>query len=218
VSAGTSLRVTPHVFKDAEGVRIKMLVAVEDGSVTGQEVDDIPVVHRASINTQAMIYEGESLLIGGLTRESSENNTDKVPGLGSIPVIGNLFKYKRDTGARIERMFLISPRLATRRPAGTTPSANMNSRVQPQLQARSAGVPPLPAPPPNTPPPKPQSAPPIVAPTLRPEAPVVTPPATSSKQQQPSMTPSNCGSTNGCEPSAMVVPSRWQSSTRQKGG
>jgi len=117
VSAGTSLRVTPHVFRDAEATRIKLLVNVEDGNVTGRQVDQIPVVERSSINTQALIGEGESLLIGGMVRESTTSNVDKVPGLGDVPVVGNLFKNKTTGSARIERMFLITPRLAASRPA-----------------------------------------------------------------------------------------------------
>ncbi len=117
VSAGTSLRVTPHVFKDTNGVRIKLLVNLEDGSLSNERVDAIPVVSRSTINTQALIYEGESLLIGGLTRESSGSGTDKVPFLGDIPFIGRLFKTERDSKARIERMFLISPRLSSHRSA-----------------------------------------------------------------------------------------------------
>jgi type III secretion protein C len=112
VSAGTQLRVTPHVFKDKDQVRIKLLVAVEDGSVTGRNVDNIPIVERSTINTQALIQEGESLLIGGLVRESSGSNVDKIPLLGDIPLVGNLFKTRSDTKGRVERMFLISPRLA----------------------------------------------------------------------------------------------------------
>jgi type III secretion protein C len=121
VSAGTSLRVTPHVFKDTNGVRIKLLVNLEDGALSDARVDAIPVVSRSSINTQALIYEGESLLIGGLTRESSGSGVEKVPFLGDIPVLGRLFKTERDSGARIERMFLISPRLSMRRAAALGP-------------------------------------------------------------------------------------------------
>jgi type III secretion protein C len=121
VSSGTSLRVTPHVFKDTDGVRIK-LVNLETGRVSDtQSVDSIPVVDRSTINTQALIYEGESLLIGGLTQESSSHGETKVPVLGDIPFLGNLFKYKRDKGARIERMFLISPRLSAHRSAAMGP-------------------------------------------------------------------------------------------------
>jgi type III secretion protein C len=112
VSAGTTLRVTPHVFTDRGEVRIKLLVSIDDGSISQDRVDAIPVVDRASINTQALIYEGESLLIGGLTRESTSNGVTKVPWLGDLPLIGNLFKRNADSNRRTERMFLIAPRLA----------------------------------------------------------------------------------------------------------
>lgn len=112
VSAGTVLRVTPHVFKDQGAVRIKMLVALEDGNLTSRTVDTLPVVERSSINTQALIFEGESMLVGGITRDSTGDDQTKVPLLGDIPVLGNLFKYSRTSTTRVERMFLITPRLA----------------------------------------------------------------------------------------------------------
>ncbi len=117
VSAGTTLRVTPHVFRDRDATRIKLLVNVEDGNLTGRQVDQIPVVERSTINTQALIAEGESLLIGGMVRDSTSSSVDKVPGLGDIPVIGNAFKNRLNSSSRIERMFLITPRLAGSRPA-----------------------------------------------------------------------------------------------------
>ncbi|EGJ10700.1 type III secretion outer membrane pore, YscC/HrcC family protein, partial [Rubrivivax benzoatilyticus JA2 = ATCC BAA-35] len=134
VSAGTTLRVTPHVFRDEHGVRIKLLVAIEDGALSQQQVDQIPVVERASINTQALIFEGESLLVGGLTREASSNGVTKVPFLGDIPVLGNLFKSSVDSLRRTERLFLISPRLVPARrvaataPEGAAPPATENRR------------------------------------------------------------------------------------------
>ncbi|WP_343627292.1 type III secretion system outer membrane ring subunit SctC [Roseateles sp.] len=119
VTAGTSLRVMPHVFTDRDQTRIKLLVQVEDGNMTAAQVDAIPVVERATIQTQALINEGESLLIGGMTRDSSGTGTSKVPVLGDVPVLGNLFRSNRQTNSRIERMFLITPRLARAgQPAG----------------------------------------------------------------------------------------------------
>jgi len=119
VSAGTSLRVMPHVFRDHNETRIKLMVNVEDGSLTGRTVDQIPIVERSTINTQALIAEGQSLLIGGMVRESNTSNVDKVPGLGDVPVLGNLFKSRTNSASRIERMFLITPRLAGVRPDAT---------------------------------------------------------------------------------------------------
>lgn len=115
VSAGTVLRVTPHVFKDQGAVRIKMLVALEDGNLTSRTVDTLPVVERSSINTQALVFEGESMLVGGITRDSTGDDQTKVPLLGDIPIVGNLFKYSRTSTSRVERMFLITPRLAPSR-------------------------------------------------------------------------------------------------------
>jgi type III secretion protein C len=118
VTAGTRLRVTPHVFKDGDQPpRIKLLVQIEDGGLTGQTVDQLPIVERSGINTQALISEGESLLIGGMVRDSSNAGVDKVPVLGDIPLLGNLFKTQRKGGQRVERMFLITPRLASSKAA-----------------------------------------------------------------------------------------------------
>ncbi|MCG7929004.1 MAG: type III secretion system outer membrane ring subunit SctC [Candidatus Thiodiazotropha lotti] len=115
VSIGTSLRVTPHVFKDNGKAKIKLLVTIEDGQQTEQEVDDIPVVSRSAINTQALINAGESVLIGGLVREVKKDSEDKIPLLGDIPIMGNLFKTTNKQTTRMERLFLISPKLAVQK-------------------------------------------------------------------------------------------------------
>jgi type III secretion protein C len=126
VSAGTTLRVTPHVFKDNNEVRIKLLVNIEDGSLTERNVDSLPVVSRSALSTQALIYEGESLLVGGLVRESSGDQVTKVPLLGDIPLLGALFRSTKKSDGRIERMFLIQPRLSSgrgRQAAASVPGA-----------------------------------------------------------------------------------------------
>lgn len=113
VPVGTFLRVTPHVFEDESGNRIKLLVNIEDGTQSGaRTVDSIPVVERANINTQAVINEGDSLLIGGMVRQSYSKSDYRVPILGSIPGIGRLFRSDRNSSTRVERLFMITPRLA----------------------------------------------------------------------------------------------------------
>ena len=116
VTSGTTLRVNPSVFRDQGQTRIRVLISIEDGSISGQSVDAIPIVDRASVNTQALILEGESLLLGGLTSDIDANNEDKIPFLGDIPVVGNLFKKQRRQRDRVERLFLITPRLASLTP------------------------------------------------------------------------------------------------------
>jgi type III secretion protein C len=99
------------VFQDVDGLRIKLMVSIEDGRISGEKVDQIPVVDRSTINTQAVMLEGESLLIGGMTRDANDSKVDKVPLLGDIPGIGALFRSKADSNTRIERLILITPRL-----------------------------------------------------------------------------------------------------------
>ncbi|MEL6214001.1 MAG: type III secretion system outer membrane ring subunit SctC, partial [Pseudomonadota bacterium] len=113
ISVGTTLSVTPHILEETGAPHIKLLVNVEDGQLTGGEVDDIPIIERSSVNTQALVGAEESLLIGGLTVESSEAFEDKVPFLGDIPLLGRLFKSRSSRRGRIERLFLITPRLTT---------------------------------------------------------------------------------------------------------
>ena len=112
VSVGTTLRVTPHVFERGARAQIKLLVGIVDGQTSERQVDDIPVLEESSINTQALINEGQSLLIGGLVREFSSNSVSKVPVLGDIPVVGSLFRNNSKTTSRVERLFLITPRLS----------------------------------------------------------------------------------------------------------
>jgi len=113
VPVGTVLRVTPHVFRQAGRDRIKLLVDIEDGTPSRTSaVDSIPVIERAVINTQAIVNDGDSLLLGGLVRESWRQSESRVPWLGSIPLIGRLFRSDGGAASRVERLFLITPRLA----------------------------------------------------------------------------------------------------------
>ncbi|MGF7146941.1 type III secretion protein C [Sphingomonas zeicaulis] len=111
VTAGTVLRVNPHVLMDNGVPRIRMVVGVEDGTILDSEVDDVPVVERASVNTQAMINEGEGLLLGGLTVNAQFDGESKIPLLGDIPILGELFKSRNKTRQQTERLFLITPRI-----------------------------------------------------------------------------------------------------------
>ncbi len=133
VSVGTSLRVVPSVAGEAAAPQIRLRVAIEDGSLSEQTVDDIPIVDRATLNTQAVIHDGQSLLLGGLVRDEMIKDTTKVPLLGDVPGIGRLFRRDTQAKASQERLFLISPRIVATgptpvstpyRPPSTTPPAN----------------------------------------------------------------------------------------------
>jgi type III secretion protein C len=112
VSAGMSLRVTPMAVPGAGGRRIKLDVHVDDGDIsTTQMVDNLPVVTRTQLETQAFVNEGESLLLAGYVVERSSNSTSAVPLLSDIPLLGAAFKRTTTSSSRVDRLFLVTPRV-----------------------------------------------------------------------------------------------------------
>jgi type III secretion protein C len=116
VSLGLTMRVTPTVVDDGQGVRVKLVVRIEDGAIQGNSsVDQIPIVSRNAIATQALVGDGQSLLIGGYRIEERRNDRSEVPGLSRVPVLGWLFGQRGKSVQRVERMFMITPRIVNLR-------------------------------------------------------------------------------------------------------
>jgi type III secretion protein C len=122
VVAGTVLRVTPHIIVDNGRQRIRLLVTIEDGNVqmtnqpttgiNGQTLtQSVPSVVRNAVNTQAIIDVGQGLLLGGLNRRENTRTTSRIPFLGSIPLLGRLFRSDITKRDNTERLFLISPQI-----------------------------------------------------------------------------------------------------------
>ncbi len=112
VTVGLTMRVTPTLVEDGQGKRVKMIVRIEDGNTnSGSRVDQIPVVSRNAIATQAMVGDGQSLLIGGYTIEESSSDRSDVPGLSSVPFLGRLFGQRGTSTRRVERIFMLTPRI-----------------------------------------------------------------------------------------------------------
>jgi type II secretory pathway component HofQ len=123
VEAGTLLQVTPQVTIAADGTpQIKLSLYIEDGSFESGSVDAVPLIKKTEIRTEAHVKEGESLLIGGLVVESEGQLRNSVPGLGSLPLVGGLFRSSGSRTTRAERMFMITPRVVGESHAATAPA------------------------------------------------------------------------------------------------
>ncbi len=81
VSSGVSLRVLPLVVEENGRTDIKLNVHIEDGEITSQRVDAIPVITTSTINTESFVRQGESLLIAGYRADTSTNGETSVPVL-----------------------------------------------------------------------------------------------------------------------------------------
>lgn len=116
VEAGTILRVTPHIIKNADGTSsIKLAVNVQDNQNDNNNAplksDGISPIKQTKINTQAIVGSNQSLLIGGYYYEEKTDNDSGVPILKDIPVLGHLFKSTTKGTKRMERLILITPKI-----------------------------------------------------------------------------------------------------------
>ncbi|MBW8758672.1 MAG: type III secretion system outer membrane ring subunit SctC [Burkholderiales bacterium] len=119
VTTGTSVRVTPMIVDERNGRGVMMTIDIQDGNIDAtQSVGQIPIVRHRTVNTQALIDEGSSLLLAGYTSESRSSAASGVPVLSSIPLIGHLFKYDQKQRNKEERLYLLTPRLVTAGAAG----------------------------------------------------------------------------------------------------
>ena len=123
VTAGMVMRVNPSILYDGGELRTRLSIEILDGSPTGLIVDGIPAVKQSSINTSAVVKQGESLLIGGMTVDTQFDYKSKVPIAGDIPILGQAFRKRKKGGQHLERIFLITPRILSQRPGTPQPVA-----------------------------------------------------------------------------------------------
>jgi type IV pilus assembly protein PilQ len=104
-----SLEVTPQIT-DAGTI---LLTATITNSTPdfGRAVGGIPSVATQTANTQVLIPDGGTAVVGGILTDSDSLNTSQVPGLGSIPVLGHLFKSTSIVKDTAELLFFITARI-----------------------------------------------------------------------------------------------------------
>ncbi len=108
-TAALQLTVTPQITEeDTVSLNIKVENNVPDFS---QTVLGIPTILTSESQTQVLVGDGETTVIGGIYVEQDRDSQDKVPGLGSIPVVGNLFKRSGKQRDTREILFFITPRI-----------------------------------------------------------------------------------------------------------
>ena len=106
--ASLSLTVTPEI--QPNGI-IKLQVSVSNDSPTTVAGADAPAIDKQQIKTQALVKDGETLVLGGIFTSSEEESETKVPILGDIPIIGWLFKTRQMTKIPNELLIFITPRI-----------------------------------------------------------------------------------------------------------
>lgn len=92
----------------------------------------IPALATRRVNTEVELESGQTFVIGGLLDNRTQENLNKIPGIGDIPIIGKLFQSKTETKSNSELLVMITPEIVRPIPAGQpVPELNYPSKFLP---------------------------------------------------------------------------------------
>jgi type IV pilus assembly protein PilQ len=107
ISASLMLSTTPTIAQDG---RISLAIKVEKSEPDfSKEVDGIPTISKRSANSELVVNDGETVVLGGILTKSEGESESGVPLLSKIPIIGWLFKKKSKFENQAELMIFITP-------------------------------------------------------------------------------------------------------------
>ena len=102
------LEVTPQITPDN---RVIMDILVKQDSVGSFTVNGEPAINVTEISTQALVGNGQTLVLGGIFQSEELTGDQKVPILGDLPLVGNLFKKQMRTRDKREILIFITPKI-----------------------------------------------------------------------------------------------------------
>jgi general secretion pathway protein D len=106
---GTILKVTPHIN---EGNSVQLKIEQEDSSPGAKLTDSADIsTNKRSIKTTVLIEDGGIIVLGGLMSDTVTESEDRVPVLGAIPLLGNLFKSRSGSRQKKNLLVFIRPKI-----------------------------------------------------------------------------------------------------------
>ncbi|USE35320.1 type IV pilus secretin PilQ [Endozoicomonas sp. SCSIO W0465] len=104
------LEVTPQITPDG---RVIMDIKINNDDTTDQASNNVPIISTNEITTQVLVEDGETVVLGGVFKQSKKQGITKVPVLGDIPWVGGLFRNKTESDDKEELLVFITPRIVT---------------------------------------------------------------------------------------------------------
>jgi len=106
---GIILKITPQISQD-KYVRLK--ISQEVTKVTGS-IDGQPKTAKRAVETNLIVPNNETIVLGGLVGEDKGESTQKVPFFGDIPLLGRLFRKEQSSSLKTNLLIFITPRIVT---------------------------------------------------------------------------------------------------------
>jgi len=102
---------TPIVKGSEVTLKIQKVEVSGEVRTTATATERFPVINRRDVSTTVKVADGETMVIGGLVQRREVNRLNKIPGLGDVPVLGNLFRRIDRQEEESEVAIFITPRL-----------------------------------------------------------------------------------------------------------
>lgn len=109
-TVGPQLTFTPRIERDGY-VRMNLNVSTSDviGTTSSGNSSNIPITSNRSVNTEIRVRDGMPFVIGGLFQDNKSNAKSKIPVLGNIPLLGDLFSYNLNNHNRTQAVIVVTP-------------------------------------------------------------------------------------------------------------
>jgi len=137
VDVGMKLFVTPTINRQGY-ITMKIRPEVSEStreSITSEDkVTEVPIVSTSEAETTVMVRDGVSIIIGGLKKIKTEKETKQVPVLGSIPLLGTLFRSKSDTWEKSDLVIILTPYIVS--PDEDSPGLKDVAKLSPLFEGK----------------------------------------------------------------------------------
>jgi type IV pilus assembly protein PilQ len=108
IDATLSLDVTPSITPDG---KIQMLLKIKNDSVGNPTPTGQYTINKNEINTNVLVENGETVVLGGIFEQQTANTQTKVPFLGDLPYVGRLFRKDVKKDNKSELLIFVTPRI-----------------------------------------------------------------------------------------------------------
>jgi type IV pilus assembly protein PilQ len=111
--ARLSLTVTPHVTNDG-AVNMQVAISRDEPDFNQRSARGDPTILKRTANTQLLVQDGHTAVIGGIYTRNTGRGYDQVPFFGEIPIIGWFFSHSQTRDGRNELLIFLTPRIVNR--------------------------------------------------------------------------------------------------------
>ncbi len=110
---GLTLKVKPRISADNK-VSLEVTVKSEDVEKNNKQNTAQPTTTKREVTTSSIVMNGETVIIGGLTKDKTDESSTKIPILGDIPILGIPFRDKSDSYDRKSLVIMLTPYIVKR--------------------------------------------------------------------------------------------------------